>query len=615
MSGRHARGEAKKQSVLDFADAEDGLLGSSLTLQEQFGGHREPGEISEREAPWARGSAIPGPVVRDFIVAADKTIGVRLLQRMGWRAGQGVGARVPLRGAHEGMAKAGIPIEAFDALTGEVTRAPEDLRVSIPPPKDDLYGLGFVRKVQEVLSTGRDRKATAYHVSDLFDRNNKSTIDSFVYDDEADAYSNYTKELEEGSAFEKEEVTLEEEDSGLLRHDVAKWVGSSTHSTSQTCPSDGRPVLEGFELSATFSPDHSAIPKVEVPESYVPSTSLFEEMVPKPRQSRWSDAPKAPLPSSEPMKEQELTPQEVLHATRIAEERRNLFSGLSEAFRSRFVTATSKLAQSSTNTDERMSGLKSADEFSAKIAERSETALDKEILENSKKSSEVKKEGRVTVAWTPVPLLCKRLNVPVPAKSSVPQMSIAPPPRDRGEELFEKHIGAYISVPADMKMELPQATPEADSIQEDLLVNAALSVTIRPEMKMLKSIFDSDSDSDDDANPTNAKIDEKLSLVAPGVVTESKEDTGEDGIGGASATPIEPSSSYLRKKYLDADANDKLTEDLSDKPVVSTGKIIFKKPTKSIAPSSQMVATEKESESSNSSRVKRKNVLSFSFDD
>ena len=76
------------------------------------------------------------------------------------------------------------------------------------------------------------------------------------------------------------------------------------------------------------------------------------------------------------------------------------------------------------------------------------------------------KEGRVTVAWTPVPLLCKRLNVPVSAKSSIPLTSIPPPPGDLGEELFEKHIGAYISVPADMKMEFPQAAPEAENLSK-----------------------------------------------------------------------------------------------------------------------------------------------------
>ena len=626
VSGRSARGQARKQSVLDFADAEDGLLGGSLEMQEQFNGRQGLTEGKDSMSAWLTGEmALPGPLVKDLIVAADRSIGVRLLQKMGWRSGHGVGARVPIsEGAvHGGIAKAVIPIGAFDQLTGQVTKAPDDFRISIPPPKEDLHGLGFERKTQSRLSSGRDRRVAAYHVSDLFNKSSKVAIDSYVYDDEADAYGSHSKDLLDVDHYGKEEVPIEEEEVGMTRRQVAdRWVSGPSQTNSQTCPSDGRPVLEGFTLASVLQPNEEVIPKIEVPASYSPCASLSEEMVPKPRQSRWSDAPQVKAPPLETTAE-DPTPEEILKAARGAEERRNRFSGLSEAFRSRFVSASSKLASSSTNTDDKLRGLQSVVEFSAKMAESKQSDESGRADNKSKALEDVRRQGRTTVAWTPAPLLCKRFNVPVPTKSSHPPTATSVLPKDRGAELFEKHVGAYIAVPEKPRTESITSSSEADaaSFLDDLLVSAAMSITVRPEMTMLRSIFDSDSEDEvdesvdrstkwnDDAGPS------KSAPVASDTQLEDRDVTADDS---AAKFPylVEDASFYLQKKYLHTDGMNDSLEESSQQSVASESKIIFKRPSRQMASSDPSI-TEHKGDSAKKGMIKsrRKNVLSFSFDD
>ena len=596
-------------------DDEDGLLGGALELQEPFAG-KGSGEGSEAASGWLTGENAP-PLVKDLIVAADRSIGVRLLQRMGWRAGHGVGARVPMSegDVHGGIAKAVIPIGAFDELTGQVTRAPEDFRVRIPPPKDDLHGLGFERKAHGGLGSGRERRVAAYHVSDLFNKSSKVAIDSYVYDDEADAYGSHSKDLFDVDHYGEEEVSIDEEEPGMTRREVtARWVSGASLPTTQTCPSDGRSVLEGFILASTIPPMEDVAPKVEVPESYVPCSSLSEDTVPKPRQSRWSDAPQVPVaPPETAVKEP--TPEEILSATRDAEERRSRFSGLSEAFRSRFVSASSKLSSSSTNTDEKLKGLKSVGEFSANMAESKLHDERGRANESPKVLPDVKREGRTTVTWIPVPLLCKRFNVPVPSKSSHSSITMATQPKDRGDELFEKHIGAYISVPEKSMSESVRPVTEAPNSFDDLLVSAAMSVTVRPEMTMLKSIFDSDSEDDEQEDPPANSNADSMIIKSASIVSAAL--SAENEVA-ASDTPIvmEGNSSYLQKNYVNAENAHDLLENSSIQSVATDSKIIFKRPSRPSGSADQPMTERKEGQARKSSdSAKRKNVLSFSFDD
>jgi G patch domain-containing protein 1 len=50
----------------------------------------------------SRPSLIPGPIIDDIVVPVANSIGMRLLQRMGWRPGRGIGSKATLAAAAGG---------------------------------------------------------------------------------------------------------------------------------------------------------------------------------------------------------------------------------------------------------------------------------------------------------------------------------------------------------------------------------------------------------------------------------------------------------------------------------------------------------------------------------
>ncbi len=77
-----------------------------------------------------RPQIIPGGVIDDFVAPAAAAVGVRLLQKMGWRPGRGVGA------AGGAMAPGG----KWGAVAGVGV---ENTPIYVLEPKEDLHGLGY----------------------------------------------------------------------------------------------------------------------------------------------------------------------------------------------------------------------------------------------------------------------------------------------------------------------------------------------------------------------------------------------------------------------------------------------------------------------------------------
>ena len=99
VSSRGNRAAVQQQSTRDFVDEEDGLVGGHLATKSEFDTFGEGSTASSAAAAAAAmgrasGSAIPGPVPSDLIVPSAASMGKRLLRTMGWKEGQGVGARV-----------------------------------------------------------------------------------------------------------------------------------------------------------------------------------------------------------------------------------------------------------------------------------------------------------------------------------------------------------------------------------------------------------------------------------------------------------------------------------------------------------------------------------------
>jgi G patch domain-containing protein 1 len=82
-----------------------------------------------------RPSAIPGAVPLEFFEPVSSSIGVQLLQKMGWRQGRGIGAA-----AAAARDAAGSSSSKWGTIAGVSI---ENTPMYVLDPKQDLHGLGF----------------------------------------------------------------------------------------------------------------------------------------------------------------------------------------------------------------------------------------------------------------------------------------------------------------------------------------------------------------------------------------------------------------------------------------------------------------------------------------
>ncbi|KAK5722310.1 hypothetical protein LTR15_005539 [Elasticomyces elasticus] len=124
-NGDEGRDGGAGQRVEDYMDAEDlAERESTQTL-----------EVEGEFAGLGGGSAeknVPGRMFSDlFRPTGEERMGVRLLQRMGWRAGQGIGPKIRRKA------------QGDDGKGGEHLFAPENVKVMVLDRKTDRKGLGF----------------------------------------------------------------------------------------------------------------------------------------------------------------------------------------------------------------------------------------------------------------------------------------------------------------------------------------------------------------------------------------------------------------------------------------------------------------------------------------
>jgi G patch domain-containing protein 1 len=87
--------------------------------------------------------------LESLVVPAKSSIGHSILQKLGWRAGQGIGPRVTLRKLRIqegklGRVRAGLETDVDDsAEASKHMYAPRDTRLLVYDAKDDKEGLGY----------------------------------------------------------------------------------------------------------------------------------------------------------------------------------------------------------------------------------------------------------------------------------------------------------------------------------------------------------------------------------------------------------------------------------------------------------------------------------------
>ncbi|KAE8906528.1 hypothetical protein PF005_g23627 [Phytophthora fragariae] len=288
-SSRGDRMPRVEQRAEDFMDEEDDpLLGKRLETTERYdtlqtGAKRRLQQQQQTDQGGAGAGAIPGfALPDDWVLPVDDSIGAKLLKQMGWKEGHGIGQRVRRRkfleekegeetpklltqGVQEETTEMGARVDAEE----EVYVPPRkvfDVQKAFPKPKLDRYGAGFdpytnapefsrykqQEEEKQRAKEGSHRQVVSF--SDALKATNGSNRATTAYglsaleeDDDIDVYGSVSM-----AEFDRVIAPLGAK-KDLKRLDSSAQESRRREKTAacRTLCSDGRPVLPGFELSAS----------------------------------------------------------------------------------------------------------------------------------------------------------------------------------------------------------------------------------------------------------------------------------------------------------------------------------------------------------------------------
>ncbi|KAI8880634.1 hypothetical protein K501DRAFT_254693 [Backusella circina FSU 941] len=268
VSSRESRTERKEARPEDFMDEEDlqELEGArKLVTTEEFdilgGTERElAARRKELQADEDRGSGVGflGASLMNMFGPPTDSLGVRLLRKMGWKPGQGVGPRIKKRQEDDDD----------DEYMNNVDFAPRDTPIENYQPKRDTYGLGYdlsasvpeiaeMKRLRELAKKEEDDNSSSKHRSSfgLFD-NKKSAggdafgLGAFEDDDDDDIYSdkrgnNYHHSLyDDEGGYTRDQLKYQSK----KMKERGKELKEKSSSNKTRC-SDDRLPLDGFTMA------------------------------------------------------------------------------------------------------------------------------------------------------------------------------------------------------------------------------------------------------------------------------------------------------------------------------------------------------------------------------
>ncbi|XP_063889799.1 G patch domain-containing protein 1-like [Scylla paramamosain] len=276
VSSKGQRSEAKQSRPQDFMDDEDleafGIAPQGIRASADFDG-RQQGKRKRVNDP---SGPIPGtPVLEELLRPTRETMGMKLLRRLGWRPGQGVGPRVSRRqkvsaqrekrrllasqraGQRAGSSE-GSSEDSEDEALQDVTYAPTDVpELSAVQPKVDQFGLGYVPLSRTPVLGGHVNLFDPAPLS-LTEKKKKLLIKGQAFgvgafeEDDEDIYA-----TEDMSNY----------DFGEEKDSKGRGQGTASHNTAVLGLVK---AIEGFKLSSQPLQQHKVYPSPAIPPGFTP---------------------------------------------------------------------------------------------------------------------------------------------------------------------------------------------------------------------------------------------------------------------------------------------------------------------------------------------------------
>lgn len=254
-----------------------------------------------------------GSTLMSMVGPTKDSVGIRLLRRLGWKPGQGIGPRVSGRQRKMELAAQGEQVEDDEWPGDDVTFAPRDTPIVDYTPKNNTFGLGYdlEKFVPQVAEMRRLRELNAVEKKDEQQRRRRAAfgvhegassreagfgLGAFEDDeDDIDVYGEVGMKDYHHTLYEEEEEQqqYQEPPSKRVKTAAAATEEEDTSSLYKTRCSDGRLPLRGFSVSKAPQALGKWYRPPQVPpdfdERHVPATTTADNVASEPRRDLTSE--------------------------------------------------------------------------------------------------------------------------------------------------------------------------------------------------------------------------------------------------------------------------------------------------------------------------------------
>ncbi|KIJ55479.1 hypothetical protein M422DRAFT_240099 [Sphaerobolus stellatus SS14] len=349
-SSRNDRAKNKQQAKPeDFMDEDDlaeiqesRKLVDTTEETDLFGGTQA--ELAKRSGEVEKDSV--ATALEALLPTSKDSVGARLLRKMGWRPGQGIGPRITYQ---QLRAQEGNPIPPHEILDEEATKhlyAPRDTKPIIYVKKENAFGLGYVpgQGLNEIINKGREEDGGP-RISSGFGLGAVNDAE----DDDVDVYDVSGLKQHRHMAYDLREVDDDERIllGGKPIPSTSK-VQSKTTTTSSATFRDGRPIVAGFVLGEKPLIEDRWFPLPDVPKGWATDPRRVWAADPSAKEGKSEAVLPAPaLQEHHIWKQEKKTADErgsMLGEVPLPQAPRSVFDYLSQKDRDRLKTLSNSLA-------------------------------------------------------------------------------------------------------------------------------------------------------------------------------------------------------------------------------------------------------------------------------